>query len=197
MFTKLFKREGKMEGTADVLEQLEEEDRLKRQQQAEQIVRENRAAEEFQARVTAAANDRLARTYNTLDEIGDLIPRLWLACSGLIGNVAEINREGLGYGQPSLIEDTLCVPVDFGEKMLAAIKDAAPNAAWDFSATGPLGKGKKAERPKLKGPLTIKVPRFPGDNAAPPGFVGAWDPIHGRPFVESEGTSAMFLPPAS
>lgn len=178
------------QSTAGILEQLEGEERSRRQQQAEQIEREKRATAEYRARITAEANERLARAYSNLDELGDLIPRLWLALGDFNRNVAEINEKGLGYDHGGLIEDTLCLPVDFASKMLAAIADAAPNTVWDYGHTGPLAKGVKAERPKMRGPLQMRTPHF--YEPPPFGWNGRWPPER-EPLLEGAG-SGTFLP---
>lgn len=175
----------------DVLDEIASEEKRQGVIQAEAIARQRQRDAEYRARITAEANERLGRIYSNLDELGDLIPRLWLALGDFNRNVAEINEKGLGFDHGGLIEDTLCVPVDFASKMLAAIKDAAPLAVWDYSATGPLGKGKKAERPKLRGAQEIRLPRF--YNGPPPGYSGLWDVANDRP-IDGEGTSGMFLP---
>jgi hypothetical protein len=199
---KRFTKEGRMQATAERTEgelqarladiataiaggtvtadELEEKELLERQLQAAAYARQARGDEAYRARVTEQANERRGRLNESLDELGDLVPRLLLACAAFDTIVAEVQEKGLGFNPGAvLLEDVFCIPPDFGARLIAAVKEISPRTAWDYSHTGPLGKGVKAERPKLKEPLRLREPRF--YNPPPPGYSGTWDPIKGEP----------------
>jgi hypothetical protein len=193
---RIFKGGTVEQATDAVLDELAGEQKRKREIEAERIARERRQTAEYQTRVRAQASELRGRLNESLDELGDLVPRLLLACSHFNTIAAEVQEKGLGFDAgPQLLEDVFCLAPDFGSRLIASIREISPRTEWDYGHIGILGKGVKAERPKFREPQAIAAPRFQGDNAAPPGFVGAWDVIHGRPFVENiPGTSATFLP---
>lgn len=198
MNIKRFFRGGTVEQATEsnaVLDEITAEERRQREAQAEAITRERRSTEEYRARVTADANERRGRLNESLDELGDLVPRLLLACSHFNTIATEVQEKGLGFlpgGQ--LLEDIFCIPPDFGARLVAAIKEISPRTEWDYGHIGVLGKGKKAERPKIKEPPTLRMPRFPGDNGPPPGFNGIWNMVKGRPMDPSEEVPFVILP---
>jgi hypothetical protein len=176
----------------DVLAELANEKQAQEKAQAEAIARERRETAEYRARVTAQATKLRGRLNKSLDELGDLVPRLLLACSHFNTIAAEVQVKGLGFEGGGLLEDHFCIPPDFGSKLIAAIKEISPRTEWDYGHIGILGKGKKAERPKLKGPQMIRTPRFAGDAARTyDANKGPWPPE--KP-IDGEGTSGMFLP---
>jgi hypothetical protein len=178
------------QSTAGILEQLEEEGRSKRQQQAEQILREKKQTEEFQARNSKTLADFLKRKDANTREVNAHVVALLLALTDTKKLVLESCNVPFD-GRVSTTAEVFGFPVNFADDLTAAIASAAPETQWDWSSAG---------QPKLKGPREIRVPRFPSDMAAPPGFVGTWDRLRGRPFeepgqpVEIPGTSGTFLP---
>jgi hypothetical protein len=164
------------EGEGDVVSLLEEREGLTRAIEAASIARKQREQKKYRARIPAAADELRGRLNESLDELGDLVPRLLLACSHFTTIADEVQREGLGFEGGGLLEDHFGIPPDFGVKLIAAIRESAPRTEWDFAATGMLGKGVKADRPKIRPPQPIRVPRFQGDMAAPPGYSGVWPP---------------------
>lgn len=172
-------------GEGDALALIEEREEIKLAMEAAQIAREKCERDQYRARITAEANELRGRLHASLDELGDLVPRLLLACNHFDTIAAEVQVKGLGFdagGQ--LLEDVFCLPPDFGARLAAAIREFAPRTEWDWGHTGPFSNGVKAERPKLKAPQTMRRPRFAGDHAPPPGFTGTWDLLHGRPLID-------------
>jgi hypothetical protein len=213
ILTKLFTKEGRMQATAERTEgelqarlaeiataiaggtvtadELEEKESLERQIQAAAYARQARADEAYRARVTDQANELRGRVNESLDELGDLVPRLLLACAHFNTIVAEVQEKGLGFNPGAvLLEDVFCIPPDFGARLIAAIKEISPRTQWDYSHTGPLGKGVKAERPKLKPGPTI---HFAPDYRRPPGYTG----VRWPPEEPEAGPIVAFLPPAT
>lgn len=174
-------------GEGDTLALLEEREELQRAVQAAALARQQRADKEYRARVTAQADELRARVNERLDELGDLVPRLLLACSAFNTLVAEVQEKGLGFTPgAALLEDVFGIPVDFGSRLIAAIHACAPATEWDFGHLGMHGTGVKAARPKPRGPLPLRVPRF--YNGPPPGYNGLWDPIKGEPIALEDTT---------
>lgn len=161
-------------GEGDTLALLEEREALGRALEAARIARQQREAKEYRARITEQANELRGRLNESLDELGDLVPRLLLACGHFNAIAAEVQEKGLGFEPGAqLLEDVLCVPPDFGARLVAALYEIAPRTQWDFGHTGILGEGVKAERPKIKPDPTI---RFADDRRPPPGYSGVWPP---------------------
>jgi hypothetical protein len=174
-------------GTGDVLALMEEREGLRLAVQAAAHTRQAREQAEYRAKVTEQANELRGRLNESLDELGDLVPRVLLACSHFHTIVAEVQAKGLGFNPgAALLEDVFCVPPDFGSSLIAAIREIAPRTEWDYGHTGPFANGRKAERPKLRGPQAIRVPQF--YNPPPHGYSGLWDPIKGEP-VDGEGAA--------
>lgn len=191
LIDRIFKHGGTVEqATDDVLAGLRAEENRKLEVEAERIARERQQTAEYQTRVRAQASELRGRLNESLDELGDLVPRLLLACSHFNTTAAEVQEKGLGFDAgPQLLEDVFCLSPDFGSRLIAAIREASPRTQWDYSATGPqFGKVVKAERPKFKEPQAIAVPRF--YEPPPFGWNGRWPPE--RP-VEGAG-SGTFLP---
>ena len=196
---KLFTREGRMQATAERTEaemrariaeiesalsdgtvtasDLEEKESLSRELLAASIRSQTRIDAAYRARVTEEAAERRERMHRSLDKLGDLVPRLLLACSEFKGIAAEIQVKGLGYDAPSQMDQLLGVPYDFGEKVSAAIRAAAPDTEWDWGHTGPGDEGVKAERPKLRAPRSFSL--IAGAGSPPPGYTGSWDYRYG------------------
>ena len=172
-------------GEGDTLALMEEREGLRLAVQATALARQQRADKEYRARVTDQAEELRGRVNESLDELGDLVPRLLLACSHFNTLVAEVQVKGLGFSPgAALLEDVFGVPVDFGSRLIAAINEISPRTEWDFGHIVILGKGVKAARPRPRGPVTIRAPRF--YNGPPPGFNGLWDPIKGEPIIDGD-----------
>ena len=181
-----FFRGGTVEqSTAGILEQLEEEERSKRQQQAEQIARENRATAEHRARNAKTLSDFLKRKNANTTEINRHVVALLLALTDTKKLLAESNNVPFD-GSVSTTDDVFGFPYNFPDTLIAAIASAAPQTQWDWSGEG---------QPKLRGAVAIRVPTFAGDAARTyDANKGPWPPE--KP-IDGAGTSAMFLPPAS
>lgn len=178
-------------GADGVLGELEAEAQREQRARAERIARERQQTEEYRARIEAEGAELRGRVLASLDELGDLVPRLMLACAHFATLADEVQTRGVGFSG-GLLEDHFGVPPDFGARLSAAIKSCAPRTEWDFGHTGVLGNGAKAERPKLTTP-TFRAPRFAGENAPPRGFSGVWDYARGRPVID-EAAPLTVLP---
>lgn len=181
---RLFKREAPVEATTtdDVLGELAADEQRRLAEQAAQIAKERRETAEYRARVIADAAELRGRLHDSLDELADLVPRLLLACGHFNTVAAEVQVKGLGFDPgASLLEDVFGIPPDFGVRLAASIREIAPRTEWDWGHTGPLANGRKAERPKIREPQALRVPRFAGDTAPPRGYSGRWDLGKGEP----------------
>lgn len=160
-----------------------EEQRVQSQLVAAEKANEIASTRAYQAKLAKDTADRRSRVNAVMDTFGDLIPRLQMACSDFKTVVDEINRNGLGLNPAGeTFEQVLGVPADFGMRIMAAIKEAAPNTQWDYGHTGPqFGNAAKAERPKIV-QTTYSIDT--GVSGPPPGFSGAWDMLRGRPLEE-------------
>ena len=170
-----------------------EEQRVREQLVAAEAAHSAAQTKANRERINAEAADRRSRLNAMLDRLAVAIPELTLALVDFNAMRDEIQTKGMGFAG-GMVEDHLTLPTDFADKLLAAIREV--DREWDFSATGPLGKGKKPEHPKQR-TYTVRLPRL---HSGPPiGYTGTWDMLHDRPFEEptaEEPGSVAFLPPA-
>lgn len=137
-------------GTDDVLAEIEAAAKDEQRAHAERVARERHETAEHRAKVTAEGEARRRRMHESLDELGDLVPRLLMACAHFTTIATEVGEKGLGFDASAPLEEVLGLPHDFGVKLVAAINELAPRTEWDWGHVGVLGKGVKAERPKLR-----------------------------------------------
>lgn len=164
----------------------EEKAFLEHKLQAAVAARQSRETKEYRARVTKEADERLARLREILLEIGDLVPRLQMACAGLNRMVDEIHQKGAGFNHSGEMSDLLGVPHEFGTTMLEAIRVAAPDTQWDYGHIGPFPPSDHAEAPKLRKVSVTISPNAFRASGPPPGFSGVWNTLKGRPMEPEE-----------
>ena len=135
-FANLFTREAKVEqSTTDVLEQLEEEDRLNRRQQAEQIAQQRQRDAEYRAGNAKTLADFLKRKGANTTELNRHVVGLLLALTDakkLVIESANVPFDGTVH----TTDEVFGFPVNFPAELIAAIASAAPQTQWDWSSTG-------------------------------------------------------------
>lgn len=160
-----------------VLDELAAEEKRQREIQAEQIVREKRQTEEYRARNAKTLADFLKRKDFNTQQVNAHVAALLLVLTDTRALVIESANVPFD-GTVSTTEEVFGFPLDFPDKITAAIREAAPQTSWDFSGEGFLAV--KPGQPKLKEPPTIRLPRF-ANHGPPPGYSGTWDLVNDRP----------------
>jgi hypothetical protein len=156
------------------------EDFTRRQTLLSELTAARDAAAALESRQTRAAQlerstDLRVRLDETMSEIGELVPRLELACVDLRALVQEIYVTGLPPGGSDNIAEVLGVPADFGDRMLRALAEAAPGVEWDYPLPG-----ERPRRPNLR--VDRRVVQV-GRAELPPGASGVVNSFTGEVIV--------------
>ena len=159
--------------TDDVVEQLAGDERRKREEHADRIVRERRDREAYLAANKAKVDDYLKRLKPIQVEVNRHVVGLLLSLTDL----KKLGREAytIPWTQGGAIEEILGCPETFADQIITALHRAAPRTQWDFAGV---------EGPTLQPDPTFRVVMPPP--GPPPGYSGVWNMTAGRPVQPGE-----------